>query len=142
MFSFHHVALTVFDVEASIKFYAVFGLKPVLEWHSDNKDLAIIHLKSDELFLELFCYSKNKKVLSQSKNDLAQLGIKHFALKVESIEAAKKFILSAGLAKKENIEVKQGRTGIVYFFINDPDGNWIEIVEDKRSFTNDLKSLG
>ena len=135
MFSFHHVALTVSDTEASIKFYAVFGLKPILEWQSDNKDLVITHLKSGDIFLELFCYAKNAAALSRNENDLTQLGIKHFALKVESIEVARKFILTTGLAKEENIEIKQGRTGIVYFFIQDPDGNWVEIVEDKRNFT-------
>lgn len=135
MFSFHHVALTVSDIEASIKFYSVLGLKQVLEWQSDNKDLMIAHLKSGDMFLELFCYSKNATVLSHNKNDLSQLGIKHFALQVESIETAKKFILTAGLAKEEDIDIKQGRTGIVYFFIQDPDGNWVEIVEDTRIFS-------
>jgi glyoxylase I family protein len=135
MFSFHHVALTVSNIETSLKFYAIFGLRQVLEWQSDNKDLVIVHLKSGDMFLELFCYSRNTaKVLSYHDNDLSQLGMKHFALKVESIEAAKKIIFTTGLAKKEDIEVKQGRTGIIYFFIQDPDGNWIEIVEDKRIF--------
>jgi glyoxylase I family protein len=135
MFSFHHIALTVSDIETSMKFYAIFGLTPVLKWQSDNKDLMIIHLKSGDIFLELFCYSKDEKVLPLSKSDIPKLGIQHFALKVDSIEAAKEFILTAGLAKEENIEIKQGRTGISYFFIKDPDGNWVEIVEDKRVFT-------
>ena len=37
---------------------------------------------------------------------------------------------------KQNVNIltpiTAGRTGINYFFISDPDGNKIEIVEDKR----------
>ena len=40
-------------------------------------------------------------------------------------------MIGAGLAT--NPEITEGRTGIKYFFINDPDGNWVEIVQDDRA---------
>jgi glyoxylase I family protein len=62
--------------------------------------------------------------------DLPRLGIKHFGLKVVDIEDARKNILTLGLAN--GLEIREGRTGIKYFFVNDPDGNWIEFVQDDR----------
>ncbi|MBY0376945.1 MAG: VOC family protein [Gammaproteobacteria bacterium] len=132
MFSFHHVSLNVSDLDKTKQFYAMLGFESVLEWVSPSHDLSIVHLKLGDAFVELFCYKENKfppTNLSQS-----QLGLQHFALKVESIDLAKKAIVQAGLVSAEDLEVIVGRTGIIYFFLKDPDGNLIEIVEDKRSF--------
>jgi len=64
------------------------------------------------------------------ETDLPRVGIKHFGLKVDSLERAKEFILSNNLA--DAVSIKQGRTGIDYFFIKDPSGNFIEFVQDDR----------
>ena len=107
----------------------------LLDWESDDKDSCISHLKNGSIFLELFSYKKSQKLNKKNLgDDLRQIGIKHFGLKVESINKAKEKIIQAGLAKKEDVEIKQGRTGIVYFFLQDPDGNFVEIVEDNRVF--------
>lgn len=133
MFSFHHVSLNVSNLDKAKQFYTAFGFEPVLEWVSPSQDLSIAHLKLGDAFVELFCYKENQ---SLPKNNLSssQLGLQHFALKVESMELAKKIIVQAGLARVEDLEVIEGRTGILYFFLKDPDGNLVEIVEDKRVF--------
>lgn len=135
MFTFHHVAISVSNIESSKRFYAALGFKTVLDWVSDSDDLAISHLKFGPILLEIFCYREfkenNKKTLA---DDLPELGVKHFGLKVDCLETAKREIVEAGLGDEEDIEVKSGRTGINYFFIRDPDNNFVEIVEDKRIF--------
>jgi catechol 2,3-dioxygenase-like lactoylglutathione lyase family enzyme len=44
MFSFHHVALSVSDIDKSKKFYYALGFKTVLDWISDSRDLTISHM--------------------------------------------------------------------------------------------------
>jgi glyoxylase I family protein len=135
MFRFHHVALSVSDTERSKRFYAALGFRAVLTWVSDSYDLIITHLKLGEIILELFCYTEHKKNDDRTlEGDLHEVGVKHFGLKVDSIEEAKRRVVEAGLAGEENIYIKSGRTGITYFFIKDPDGNFVEILEDKRIF--------
>ena len=136
MFSFHHVALSVSNMDKAKRFYNVFGFKVVLDWVSDNQNLSISHLMLGSILLELFCYrefTKNNEV--GLEDDLRKIGVKHFALLVDSIDAAKNKVVEAGIIKQEEIEIKKGRTGITYFFLKDPDNNFVEIVEDKRSFT-------
>jgi glyoxylase I family protein len=135
MFSFHHVALSVSDIDKSKKFYYALGFKTVLDWVSDNQDLTISHLILDSIFLELFCYKEfNTKNERSLEHDLKEIGVKHFGLKVDSIVAARERVISVGIAKEQDIQIKPGRTGITYFFLKDPDNNFVEIVEDKRDF--------
>jgi len=54
----------------------------------------------------------------------------HFALKVDSVHDAKNFVESRGLAS--DVEIQHGRTGVTYFFLTDPSGILVEVVEDKR----------
>jgi len=138
MFGFHHVALSVSDMDHSKQFYSVFGFKPALDWVSDSKDLTISHLVLGSTVLELFCYEGSKQSNEMSlEDDLRKVGVKHFGLRVDSIEAAKDKVVKANLAE-EDIKIKSGRTGITYFFIKDPDDNFVEIVEDKRGFVKTL----
>jgi glyoxylase I family protein len=133
MFTYHHTAISITDIDKSVGFYSQLGFQKVLMWQSENKDLTIVHLKLGDFFLELFCYSnfKNTTVDSDLNKDLKQVGVRHFALQVNSIENGKKFMEDNGIAT--NIQIKEGRTGIKYFFITDPDNIFIEIVEDKRN---------
>nr|VFK54976.1 MAG: Glyoxalase/Bleomycin resistance protein/Dioxygenase superfamily protein [Candidatus Kentron sp. TUN]VFK58588.1 MAG: Glyoxalase/Bleomycin resistance protein/Dioxygenase superfamily protein [Candidatus Kentron sp. TUN]VFK61150.1 MAG: Glyoxalase/Bleomycin resistance protein/Dioxygenase superfamily protein [Candidatus Kentron sp. TUN] len=64
-------------------------------------------------------------------SDLPVVGVRHFGLRVPSIVEARKHLEAAGLAS--DVEVKHGRTEIDYFFIRDPDGIFIEIVQDDRN---------
>lgn len=138
MFRVHHIALSVSDIDKSKEFYYFFWFKTVLDWISDNQDLSISHLMLGPIFLELFCYKTFKKQNEKFlENDLRETGVKHFALEVDSIEAAKERVISAGIVKEE-IEIKTGRTGITYFFLRDPDRNFVEVVEDKRTLRSKL----
>ncbi len=129
----HHVALSVSDLGTSIGFYAAFGFAPVYRWQAEDGSLAIAQLKLDGILLELFCFAASTPAPASSKqlaSDLPRIGIKHFGLRVPDIGAALERLRAAGLAG--DIQVMHGRTGINYFFIRDPDGILLEIVQDDR----------
>jgi len=133
MFKIHHIALSVKNIKISYNFYKIFGFKKVLDWKSDDWNLEIMHLKLDDFILELFCFKNSNEILEESKNlqtDLLRIWVKHFWLKVDNLEKIKEKFIKENIAK--DIEIKLGRTGIKYFFINDPDWILLEFVEDKR----------
>ena len=124
MFKIHHIALSVKDIKISYDFYGIFGFKKVLEWKSDDWNLEIMHLKLDDFILELFCFKNSNDILEESKNlqtDLLRIWVKHFWLKVDNLEEIKEKFINENIVG--DIEIKLWKTGIKYFFINDPD--WI-----------------
>ncbi len=136
MFSFHHVALSVSDVDESVAFYGLLGFKPVFRWQAEDASLVIVHLRQGEALLELFCFTNTVAAPESSghlETDLPRIGIKHFGVRVDDIHAAKARMESLGLA--DQINIIKGRTGIDYFFIKDPSGILVEIVQDDRNLT-------
>ena len=130
-FSFHHVALSVKDLNSSLLFYAKLGYKEVLRWQAEDKLLEISHLKLADSILELFCYSIPINPNKRNDKELDLIGIKHFGIKVPSIKEFYQFAIEQGL--NVETEIKDGRTGIKYFFLRDPDDVFVEIVEDNRN---------
>ena len=119
----------------SIAFYEQFGFTVALHWKDSDGELEIAHLKLGENFLEIFSYREQVPAPESARSltsDLPRIGVKHFALKVDSVQEAKRFVENHGIAS--NIEIQQGRTGVTFFFIKDPSGILVEILEDKRKF--------
>lgn len=133
-FSIHHIAISVRDSLRSEEFYSFFGFKKVHRWEANDKSLQIVHLKNNEgVILELFCYAspQNAPTHTASTNtDLPIIGVKHFGLRVDSIEEAREKIKERGIMIVTDIT--KGRTGPLYFFIKDPDGILVEIMQDDR----------
>ena len=134
MFGFHHVSLSVTNMNRSVAFYNVLCFKDVLRWKAEDDTLEIVHLKLNDFYLELFCFANSKPAPYTMKlldTDLMVVGTRHFGLRVKSIDKAKRLFIENGIAK--TIEIKKGKTGIDYFFIKDPDGIFVEIVQDDRN---------
>jgi glyoxylase I family protein len=134
MFSVHHGTLSVADLDRSIAFYNQFGFEMVTRWAAEDGSLGIVQLSLGGIILEL-CYAANSSKVSGPHgvgNDLEEIGLKHLALRVSSLQAAKSLL--AELDMPTGTEISHGRTGIDYFFVQDPDGLWLEIVEDHRSW--------
>ena len=136
MYSVHHIALSVINREESVSFYKKLGFDEVLLWEAEDKSLSITHLKNEQIVLELFCYANHisaPESIASTSADLPIIGTKHFGLRVDSIEQAKEDLIAKEIAPAD-IEIVEGRTGIRYFFVKDPSGILVEVVEDKREF--------
>ena len=130
MFNFNHVTISAKDLEKTITFYKLFGFNLHKEYHDDTVD--IVMLKLGEMILEIFHYNENEPLPEHSKNlsvDLKTIGNKHFGLGVKDINEAKTFVENNNLNTKEII-IKEGRLGKPYFFIEDPNGILMEIIEE------------
>lgn len=131
MFNINHVAISVTNKEASVEFYKKFGFKEFKSWEAEDESIKIEMLKLENTVLEIFCYQENTPLPETAKRiatDLPVIGTKHFALGVENIEEAKKFVIENNICK--DVEIKVGRLGKPYFFIADPDGILVEIIEN------------
>lgn len=132
-FSIHHAAISVIDMERSLAFYEQFGFRTALRWADQDAGVEIAHLALGGTFLEIFCYRDHAPAPESAASlatDLPRVGVKHVALRVPSIEQAKQFVESRGIAS--DIEICEGRTGVTYFFVTDPSGILLEFVEDHR----------
>ena len=131
MFNINHVAISVTDIKRSIEFYKKFGFQEFKSWKAEDDSIKINMLKLNNTVLEIFCYKEYTDLPETAKTtatDLPILGTKHFALGVDDIEKAKEFVIKNDIC--ENIDIKRGRLGKQYFFINDPDGILVEIIEN------------
>ena len=115
-------------MDRSVDFYKKFGFVEFKQYKDENIEIRL--LKLNNILLEIFCYKNFEKMPENAKDlstDLKILGTKHFALSVESIEEGKKFIINNKI--NDNVEILTGRLGKKYFFIKDPDGILVEIIE-------------
>ena len=130
----HHVALTVRNTSASRSFYNVLGFDLVAEWTAKDHSLVISHLRCGSgLVLELFCYAEERDQPSRERgvgNDLTVVGVKHIGFDVDNLIEVRNQFMADGHTSAT--EIVMGRTQVEYFFLQDPDGTWVEVVNDKR----------
>jgi glyoxylase I family protein len=132
LFAAHHATLSVRRLEESIAFYSHLGFRQALRWRSAAGDLRIAHLTLESALLELFEYAGNgnaEPLQLAVGNDLPTVGVRHFGLQVAELQAARDYLESLGC---ELSPTRKGRTLIDFFYVRDPDGNWVEIVCDQR----------
>lgn len=121
MFSFNHFNFNVFDLERSLKFYdEALGLKPVREKDAADGSFRIIFLGDGvtDFRLELTWLRDRTEPYDLGEQEY------HLALKAEDFEAAHKKHEAMGCICFENPSM-----GI--YFLEDPDGYWIEIIPDR-----------
>jgi glyoxylase I family protein len=128
----HHIAFTVGNIELIENFYEYFGFSIWKKYEDDSYKIS--HLRNEYNFIIELFESKRSRENSYkliSKHNLNTTGIKHFAFEVNDIDTAYKEFKSKGVIAKDSL-ITVGRMKIKYFFVVDPEGNMIEIVEDSR----------
>lgn len=131
MYNAVHVAISVSNIEKSIEFYKKFGFKEFKTWDAQDKSIKIRMLKLNGFILEIFSYKNYidlPKTAATIATDLPVIGTKHFALGVNNIEKAKSWVLKNKIT--DEVAINVGRLGSPYFFIKDPDGILVEIIEN------------
>lgn len=131
MFSVDHYAISVKNLEASIAFYQALEFNIIKSYEAEDGSMSIVHMKNGEFILELFAYKECKDIPESSlilNSDLPVVGSKHFGLYVEDLEEAGKYLLEKGLVSVMP-DIKTGRLGRSYFFLSDPNGILVEIIE-------------
>ncbi|MDN3608719.1 VOC family protein [Vibrio ostreicida] len=122
----HHVSLTVSDLTASERFYALFGFEKT-QCYQDQQ-VTIQMFESQGSRIELFHFNEEGiPSKSESLIQLKHLGITHFALSVRDLETFHKKLSEV----TKTTTIYQARLGSFrYFFCSDPDGNQVEVLEE------------
>ncbi len=126
-----HVALSVSSLKRSVAFYRRhFGLRCTRRYRHGETGLTIALLKKGDINLELFEFKKRRLLPSYRReldSDLRTLGVKHFSLEVSDIDAVYRKL------KKARVSFAAGMgcfdDGSRYFFIRDPDGILVELMQ-------------
>ncbi|MBQ6273871.1 MAG: VOC family protein [Oscillospiraceae bacterium] len=122
MFTFNHFNFNVFDLERSLRFYdEALGLRPVREKNAADGSFRLVYLGDgvSDFTLELTWLRDRTEPYDLGEQEY------HLAFVTEDMDAAHKKHEAMGCICFENPAM-----GI--YFLEDPDGYWIEIVPDRR----------
>ncbi len=119
---FHHVAITIKDLQISIPFYEeFFGLKEVKRFRREDMGAIGCFLQNENAIVELWQFDNFK---DGAREDLSFAGLKHISFTDEDPESIRKLFTDKGI-NCGSLQI--GASGGTYFFLSDPDGNQIEI---------------
>ena len=118
-----HIAIRVKDVGRTLDFYVrKLGFAEMFRLERDGK-LWIIYLRiTDEQYLEVFPEAEGDRAPPREAN-----GLNHFCVTVSDIDAALECIVGAGVPIAR--EKQLGADGNLQAWIEDPDGNRIELMQ-------------
>lgn len=121
-----HIALRVNDLDRSIEFYGKLGIPEFLRLTQEDGRTWIVYLRvSENLFIELFPGGDGSGVPGPETT-----GVNHLCLTTADIEKTAAHLQSVGIAATaELVPARRGVDGNRGMWIEDPDGNRIEIME-------------
>jgi lactoylglutathione lyase len=122
--SIGHVAVRVADIDRSLAFYTGrLGFPEMLRLHRDDGSLWLVYLRiTDEQYLEVFPDAAGWRAPPEDAN-----GLNHLCLTVDDIEAVVARLAERGVPLFRPL--KRGADGNRQAWIEDPDGNRIELME-------------
>lgn len=116
-----HVSVLITDMERSRRFYGdLLGLTPIHKPRTFNFEVLWFDLGDHHLH----CLLKEKPDTTSPR---------HFALRVSDVATARRYFKELGMAVQETTEIP----GAERFFIHDPDGNRIEIIQWRRPYSSE-----
>ena len=119
-----HVAIKVTDLDRSLDFYRDrLGFPEMLRLKNEDGSTWLVYLRiTDDHYLEIFPGAENDRAPGWNAN-----GVNHLCFTIEDLDAKTGHIKAAGIALTS--EIKQGLDGNRQAWIEDPDGNRIELME-------------
>lgn len=138
--SFHHIAISVENLEESIAWYKeMLGFEEVMRMDQGVtiENMIIGHIKRGNCYIELFQVAGAKPLPEYRRDpdaDLGVHGLKHFGLQVDDVHTALKEL------KAKGVEVAMGpidTPGASFAFIRDNSGNAFELIEFKNQDPED-----
>ncbi len=120
-----HTMIRVFDLDRSIAFYdQAFGLK--VADHFDFDGFALVYLRNEENDFEIELTLNKEQSEPYSHGD----GYGHVAVCVDDVKAEHKRFQDLGLDPNDVKEFhREGALMARFFFVQDPDGYKIEVLE-------------
>ena len=120
-----HIAITCQDIDQSLDFYTrILGLPEAFRMNRDDGSLWMVYIKtgSDD-FIELFANGGDQPDVPQNAS-----GFKHICLWVDDIEATLHDLKTKGLDVGPG-GIRTGRSRCRQYFIADPDGVRVELMQ-------------
>ncbi|WP_108649027.1 VOC family protein [Dongshaea marina] len=121
-----HISITVTDLLATKAFYMEHLGFIQRQYYQD--ELCQILILENGCKLEIFEF--NSSVAQRDQQTFADTlkggGITHFALNTDNLQQSYQYFLRHGLTETQ---IQEGRLGRRYFFIKDPNGIFIELIE-------------
>ena len=119
MFKIDHVNINVSDIEKSIKFYnEAFGLKEIRRKKAEDESFILAFLSDGSFKLELTWLRDMDRPYDLGDNE------SHICFVTDDYDAAHE------LHKKMDV-ICYENTDMGLYFVEDPDGYWLEVVEAK-----------
>ena len=120
-----HMMVRVLDEERSLAFYRkAFGLEPT--YRLDFPDFTLVYLANAESPFEV------ELTINKGRKEPYELGAGygHFAVVVDDVDAEHRRFEAEGLKPRKLVEMKhEGQTTARFFFVEDPDGYKIEVLQ-------------
>ena len=123
-----HVAIRVKDVARTLDFYSCrLGFAEILRLHWDDGSLWLIYLGIiDDQFLEIFPDAVGERAPAREAN-----GLNHVCLTVDDLDGIVDQLAARGIPLTQG--KKGGADGNLQAWIEDPDGNRIELMQMARN---------
>lgn len=130
--SFHHVGLSVPNVEESIAWYKKMLGFEVVTRMTQGSGMIVGHIKRGNCYIELFQVAGAKPLPEYRRDPSADLrvhGTVHMAFQVADVQAAVKELKAKGAEIAMN---PVDTPGVAFAFIRDNSGNCFELIQYKK----------
>ena len=121
---FGHVAIKVTDLDRSLDFWERrVGFPEMLRLKRDDGSTWLVYLRiTDDIYLEIFPGAENERAPGWNAN-----GVNHLCLTIDDLDGTVARMEAAGITI--TAPIKKGLDGNRQAWIEDPDGNRIELME-------------